>query len=95
MAALLAVGLLCKYGVGQQADTPPPMPPPGPPPPAVFQNQIPSGQLVFLKDYEGKTVKDLQKDKRFRALEKQITPSANYFYHSDGALSGARRGGAK
>ena len=34
--------------------------------------------------------RNLQKDKRFRELEKQITPSKNYFYHRDKTLAEAR-----
>lgn len=89
-AALLSAGLLCARGAGQQADTPPPLPPPGPPPLAVFQHQIPSAQLAFLKDYEGKTIRELEKDKRFAAIEKQITPATNYYYHSRKTLQSAR-----
>jgi uncharacterized protein YecT (DUF1311 family) len=66
------------------------LPPPGPPPPADFQHPIPAGQLAFLKDYDGKMPSELHKDKRFRELEKQITPSTRYFYHYDIGLSDAR-----
>jgi uncharacterized protein YecT (DUF1311 family) len=68
----------------------PDLPPPGPPPPAIFQHLIPADQLAFLKDYDGKISNGLRRDKRFRELEKLITPSARYFYHYDIGLSDAR-----
>ncbi|MGD0737980.1 MAG: lysozyme inhibitor LprI family protein [Terracidiphilus sp.] len=67
----------------QMPDTPPP-------PPANFKNPIPADQLAFLRDYADKSLKEIQKDKRFKNLEKQITPSARYFYHYDKSLSEAR-----
>jgi hypothetical protein len=60
-----------------------------PPPPAVFENRIPSDQLAFLKEYEGKPAKELRKDKRFKALMKQITPRTEYHYGRDMPLSDA------
>ncbi|MGA7343874.1 MAG: lysozyme inhibitor LprI family protein [Terracidiphilus sp.] len=66
------------------------LPPPGPPPPANFQHPIPAAQLAFLKDYDGKMPDELRKDKRFRELQKQVTPSTRYFYHYDISLSDAR-----
>ncbi len=63
---------------------------PLPPTPAAIQNPIPADQLAFLKDYDGKMPKQILKDKRFRDLEKEITPPASYFYHFDRALSNAR-----
>jgi len=71
-------------------DSQPPLPPPGPPPPANFQNLIPTSELAFLKDYEGKMPHEIMKDKRFKQLEKQITPPAHYFYHWDKPLTDAR-----
>jgi hypothetical protein len=71
-----------------QTDTPPP--PAGPPPPANFKDVIPAAELSFLKDYAGKTTKELRKDKRFKQLEKDITPATRYFYHYDIPLSDAR-----
>lgn len=71
-------------------DSPPDLPASGPPPPASFQHPIPAAQLAFLKDYDGKMPGELHKDKRFRELEKLITPSTRYFYHYDIALSDAR-----
>jgi uncharacterized protein YecT (DUF1311 family) len=61
-----------------------------PPPPANFKNLIPADQLAFLRDYADKSPKDVMKDKRFKNLEKQITPSTKYFYHYDIPLSDAR-----
>jgi|GEM_PF-3865089 len=60
-----------------------------PPPPVVFQNQMPSDQLGFLKDYAGKMESQLQKDKRFRTLMKQVTPRTQYFYSDNMPLSEA------
>ena len=68
----------------------PALPPPGPPPPANFRDAIPAGQLAFLKDYDGRMPKEIMKDKRFKQLEKQITPGARYFYHYDKPLTEAR-----
>ena len=39
-----------------------------PRPPLQFVNTIPPDQLAFLKDYDGKSTKDLRKDKRFHKL---------------------------
>jgi len=64
--------------------------PPGSPPPATFKDTIPAAQLAFLKDYDGKMPDEIRKDKRFKQLEKWVTPSTRYFYHYDKALSEAR-----
>jgi hypothetical protein len=61
-----------------------------PPPPAVFQNLIPPDQLSFLAGYDGKMPKEIERDKRFRELEKLITPGTYYFYHHDRELADAR-----
>lgn len=60
-----------------------------PPAPAAFQNLIPSDQLAFLKDYDGKTSKEIMKDKRFHALIKEAIPRTEYHYGSDKSLSDA------
>ena len=57
------------------------------PPPAVFQNPIPAAQLAFLNDYAGKTAKEIQKDKRFKALMKLAIPRTTYHYGRDMPLS--------
>lgn len=57
-----------------------------PVPPVAWQHRIPSAQLAFLNDYAGKTTKDLMKDKRFRALLKEMTPSTEYHYGRDMSL---------
>jgi hypothetical protein len=72
----------------QQADAPPP--PEGPPAPATFKDPIPADQLSFLSGYAGKAPKEIMKDKRFRQLEKEITPSTRYFYHYDRGLTDTR-----
>jgi uncharacterized protein YecT (DUF1311 family) len=73
------------------ANSPPPASAPAlPPAPAAFKNLIPTDQLTFLKDYDGKTPKEIRKDKRFKQLEKEITPSTRYYYHYDISLSYAR-----
>jgi hypothetical protein len=71
-----------------QAEMPPPAE--GPPPVANFKDPIPAARMAFLNDYAGKAPKDLRKDKRFKELEKDITPSTRYFYHYDIPLSDAR-----
>ena len=71
-----------------QADAPPP--PEAPPPPATFKDAIPADQLSFLSGYAGKAPKEIMKDKRFRQLEKDITPSTRYFYHYDRGLTDTR-----
>lgn len=70
-----------------QPDAPPP--PQGPPPPAVLQNLLPADQLSFLTGYEGKTPKELLKDKRFKALLKQAIPHTEYHYGTDKSLQDA------
>jgi len=61
-----------------------------PPPPANFKNLIPADQLAFLKDYDGRMPNEIRKDKRFKQLEKLVTPPTRYFYHYDKDLSEAR-----
>jgi uncharacterized protein YecT (DUF1311 family) len=61
-----------------------------PPPPANFRNPLPADQLAFLRDYADKSVKEIKKDKRFKKLENDVTPSTKYFYHYDISLADAR-----
>jgi uncharacterized protein YecT (DUF1311 family) len=63
--------------------------PDAPPPPNQFVNTIPPDQLAFLKDYDGKSTKDLRKDKRFHKLMNEITPRTEYHYGYDMPLSTA------
>jgi hypothetical protein len=70
-----------------QADAPPP--PQGPPPAAALQNLLSVDQLSFLAGYEGKTPKELLKDKRFKALLKQAIPRTEYHYGTDKSLQDA------
>jgi hypothetical protein len=88
-AQLLVAGVLLASGAAAQAPDAALQPPEAPPPPAVFQNLIPSDQLAFLNDYNGKMEKDLLKDKRFRALMKLVTPGTRYFYGGDMPLAEA------
>jgi hypothetical protein len=67
-----------------EADAPPP--PPGPPPAAVLENLFPPDQLSFLAGYDGKTLKELRKDKRFKALRKDAIPRTEYHYGTDKSL---------
>jgi uncharacterized protein YecT (DUF1311 family) len=67
-----------------------PAPPPLPQQPAVFHDLLPTGDLGFLADYDGKMPRDIERDKRFRQLEKLITPPTYYFYHHDRELSETR-----
>lgn len=60
-----------------------------PPAPAAFQNLISGDQLAFLKDYDGKTSKEIMKDKRFHALMKEAIPRTEYHYGTDKSLSDA------
>ncbi len=81
----LAGSLMAANATAQQpAD---PSAPASPPPPAVFQNRIPADQLAFLNDYAGKTAKEIQKDKRFRNVMKQVIPRTEYHYGHDMPLS--------
>jgi hypothetical protein len=93
-ASLLAVTLLYMAAVAgaQQPDAGQNQPAPHPMPlqPAVFHDLIPTGDLGFLADYDGKMPKDIERDKRFRHIESMITPPAYYFYHHDRELSEAR-----
>ena len=89
-AVFLPIFFMAVAAAAQQPGAAPQQPPPLPPPPAVFQRPIPSGEMAFLKDYDGKMPKEILKDKRFRQLEKLITPSTSYFYHRDMSLSEAR-----
>ncbi|MGD0731427.1 MAG: lysozyme inhibitor LprI family protein [Terracidiphilus sp.] len=90
MQLLIAAGSLLSHSAAQQnpaAPSPPLQPPPSA---AIIQNPIAADQLAFLKDYDGKMPREIRKDKRFRELEKLITPSTRYFYHYDKPLSEAR-----
>ena len=60
-----------------------------PPPPLVFENTIPPDQLAFLKEYEGKSTRELRKDKRFHKVMNEITPRTVYHYGWDMPLSQA------
>jgi hypothetical protein len=90
LTAALASAQQSDPGQTQSAAQAPPNAPATPAQPAVFQNLIPPDQLTFLADYDGKLPKDILRDKRFRQVEKLITPSTSYFYHRDKALSDAR-----
>jgi hypothetical protein len=59
------------------------------PAPANFQNPFPPADLAFLNDYAGRMGKELRKDKRFRALMKQMVPRTTYHYGRDMPLSEA------
>ena len=48
---------------------------------------FPEDQLTFLNDYAGKTSREIQKDKRFRALMKMAIPRTEYHYGRDMPLS--------
>jgi hypothetical protein len=85
---LFAILLLSSSANAQDGATAPPAQP-GPPPPIAFENTIPPDQLAFLKDYEGKSSKDLRKDKRFHKLLNEITPRTTYHYGYDMALAEA------
>jgi hypothetical protein len=67
-----------------------PTPPPLPQQPAVFHDLLPTGDLGFLADYDGKMPKEIERDKRFRHIEALITPPTYYFYHHDRELSETR-----
>ena len=90
-ASLLAATLLVLAALAgaQQPDAGQTQPAP-PPQPAVFHDLIPTAELGFLAGYDGKMPKELERDKRFRQLEKLITPNTTYFYHRDRDLSEAR-----
>lgn len=83
-AQILMVWLvLSSNGVAQDGASAPDAQPGPPPPPVAFVNAIPPDQLAFLKDYEGKSTKDLHKDKRFHKLMDHITPRTEYHYGRD------------
>jgi len=71
------------------AQQPPDLPPPGPPPPVALQGLIPPDQLAFLNTYAGQPVKALLKDKRYKALLKQVTPRTTYHYGRDMSIADA------
>ena len=80
---LTAGGLSTGIAGAQRPDYVPPESAPAP----VFHNPIPADQLTFLNDYVGKTAKEIQKDKRFRALMKLAIPSTVYHYGRDMPLN--------
>ncbi|MGA8731816.1 MAG: lysozyme inhibitor LprI family protein [Terracidiphilus sp.] len=59
------------------------------PQPIQFQDPIPNDQLAFLTGYAGQPSKELEKDKRFRALMKGVIPRTEYHYGRDMSLSDA------
>jgi len=83
-AASAAQSGSAQSSAAQQPDDTRPEPPPAP---AIFQNHIPAQQLAFLNDYAGRTAKEIQKDKRFRALMKLAIPRTEYHYGRDMPLS--------
>ena len=85
-AAALLFPVRPALGAGQQA---PDNATPQAPPPATFQNLIPPPQLAFLNTYDAQPAKALLKDKRFKALMKQVTPRTTYHYGRDMGLSDA------
>jgi uncharacterized protein YecT (DUF1311 family) len=80
---LIAGGLVAVHAGAQDAASATP----APLPPAVFANRIPADQLTFLNDYEGKTARDIQKDKRFHNLMKLAIPHTEYHYGRDMPLA--------
>lgn len=84
VALLIPCGVLAGNAVAQRPDY---VPPGTPPAQADFTNRIPADQMTFLNDYAGKTGKDIQKDKRFRALLKLAIPRTTYHYGRDMSLS--------
>jgi uncharacterized protein YecT (DUF1311 family) len=93
-ASLVAVTMffVAALAGAQQPDAGQTQPAPSPLPqqPAVFHDLLPTGDLGFLADYDGKMPRDIERDKRFRQLEKLITPPTCYFYHHDRELSETR-----
>jgi hypothetical protein len=85
-AILLFAGGLFPAGAAAQQDAGAAVPE-APPPPAVIQNRIPADQLAFLNEFAGKTPHEIQKDKRFRSVMKQVVPRTVYHYGRDMPLS--------
>ncbi len=90
VAVLLLATLAALPGRARETTEPPPdqapaadVLPDGPRQPVQFVNTIPPEQLAFLKEYEGKSTKDLRKDKRFHKLMNEITPRTTYHYGYD------------
>jgi uncharacterized protein YecT (DUF1311 family) len=86
---LIAALVLMSNAAAQEAAGAPQAQPGPPPPPVAFVNTSPPDQLAFLKDYEGKSTKELRKDKRFHKLMDQITPRTEYHYGWDMPLTEA------
>jgi hypothetical protein len=51
--------------------------------PAIFLSPVPSDQLAFLKDFEGKTSGDAAEDKQFRKLLHTVVPDCMFHYGHD------------
>jgi hypothetical protein len=94
----VTVGLFLHSGFAQEVPKTsagaPQAPSSQPPPPAaqapaepydraIFQQTIPSDQLLFLKQFDGKPSYDLFHDKQFRKLMKSFVPDCMYHYGSD------------
>jgi uncharacterized protein YecT (DUF1311 family) len=55
----------------------------------IFQNLIPSGQLEFLKQFDGVAARDLAYDNQFRKLMRNIVPACMFHYGHDMPLTEA------
>jgi len=51
--------------------------------PLAFANPFPADKLAFIKDYAGRTPKELKKDKRFRELMSKSIPRTTFHYGHD------------
>ena len=90
LALATILGIACVFPPCSAAQQPAGASPPGPAPsPAVFQKPIAADQLAFLGGYAGKTVREVEKDKRFRAVMKLVVPRTEYHYGRDMPLQDA------
>ena len=55
----------------------------------LLQNPLPSNQVAFMNAYAGRPVRDLEKDKAFGHLVKEVIPKTTYHYGRDMPLTEA------
>ena len=81
---MLTFTLLAPTAQAQQEPSAPAQPA-GP----LLQNPLPSNQVAFMNAYGGRAAKDLEKDKAFGHLVKEVIPKTTYHYGRDMPLTEA------
>jgi hypothetical protein len=88
LGLVLAIAVLpcpARMLTAQTAAQDPQAAPPAAPPlePVAFENPFPPDKLAFIKDYAGRSAKEIRKDKRFRELMNKAIPRTEFHYGHD------------